>query len=159
MRLPVARLFRRKAFEHEMEEEMRFHLDARMKHLMAEGLSYEEATRQARVEFGTLTTAKEDCRQSSGYQWIDSLWSDLRYAVRTMRRSRLFTAVTVGVLACGIGACTGMFSVVNSVLLRPLPYLHAERIVRILTNNPILHISNGPTSYADAHDLRHPPRL
>jgi len=146
------RLFHRRAFERDMDDEMRFHIEARMKDLFAQGLSHEEAGRQARVEFGALTAAKEDCRRTSGYQWIESLGSDLRYTARTLRRSPLFTIVAVGILACGIGACTAMFSVVNSVLLRPLPYPNSDRIVRILTNNPILHVSNGPTSYADAQD-------
>ena len=135
-----------------MAEELRAHLERRADDLVRAGLGRDSAERQARLEFGGVESAKDECREASGFQAIDDLVADTRYASRTLRRSPLFALVALLVLSVGIGACTAMFSVVNSILLRPMPYRNSARIVRLMTTNPSLHITAGPASYPDFMD-------
>ncbi len=122
-------LFRRKTVEAEMAEELQSHLQARAEHLMHSGLSPEEANRQARLEFGSLEKYKEECRESLGVRLFDELKADLRYALRSMRHNRGFTAVIVCCLALGIGANTALFSVVSAVLLNSLPVKNPQQLL------------------------------
>jgi putative ABC transport system permease protein len=121
----------RTAWEQDLEEELRAHVECRTEDLMRAGLTREEAERQARLDLGAHATYKEQCREAQGLRWPDELRQDLLYAVRTFRRNRAFTAVTVLTLALGIGATTAIFTVVNAVLLRPLPYPHPEELVYV----------------------------
>jgi putative ABC transport system permease protein len=146
------RLSGRRRFESDMAEEMRLHIEHRVEDLVRSGTPRPEAHRLARIEFGSAESVKEECRSSSGFSLLDEIASDCRYTCRILRKSPAFALVAIAVLGVGIGACTAMFSVVNSVLLRPLPYPEPDRIVRVLTNNPPLRISNGPTSYPDFRD-------
>ena len=145
-------LFRRRQFENEMDEELRAHIERRVEDLVRSGVPAGSARRQARIEFGAMESAKEECREASGFRPIDELISDTRHTARILRKSPAFAVVAIVVLSIGIGASTAMFSVVNAILLRPMPYPNSDRIVRILTNNPPLHIVNGPTSYPDFAD-------
>ena len=127
------RLFTRDAvqrtrFESQMSEELRFHLESRVDDLVRSGLSGPEAERRARLEFGGVDSYKEDCRQARGLRFLDELRADLRLAARQMRRAPAFTAVTVLILAIGIGANTAMFSLVDTVLLKMLPVRNPEQL-------------------------------
>ena len=146
------RLSGRRRFERDMQEEMRMHMEHRVEDLVRSGTPRPEAYRLARIEFGSAESVKEECRSSSGFGLLDEIANDCRYTCRMLRKSPAFALVAIAVLGVGIGACTAMFSVVNSVLLRPLPYPEPDRIVRVLTNNPPLRISNGPASYPDFRD-------
>ena len=130
-------LFRRGQLNEELAEELRFHLDQQTEANIAEGMEPERARRQARLALGGLEAVKEDCRDQWKASLLDSRLMDLRYALRGFRKSPVFTLAAVGTIALGIGSTTAVFSVVDRILFRNLPYAHAERLVSVGITAPI----------------------
>jgi hypothetical protein len=114
-------LLRRKV-EEELDEELQSHLELQTRKHLKAGLSIEEAKRQARIDFGVVELAKENCRDERRVNVVENLLQDLRYALRGFRREPMLALVAMVTLAICIGANTTVFSLVNTIILRPLPY-------------------------------------
>jgi putative ABC transport system permease protein len=145
-------LLRRGRYEREMEEEMRFHLEMQIEQNLSSGMAVEEARYAARRQFGNQTWLKEVSREMWSLNSIETLIQDLRHGRRTLMKSPGFAFVAVLTLALGIGANTAIFSVVNAVLLRPLPYPHADRMVFVLEGSlldPKIERSYSPQNFTD----------
>jgi predicted permease len=127
----VRGLFRMGRLEQELDEELRAHLAMRAQDHVAAGMSPEEASYQARRQFGNMTLMKEDARDMDIVKWMETASQNFRYALRMLRRSPGFTAVAILTLALGIGANVATYTVVHAVLMNPLPFPHPEQLVRV----------------------------
>src|SRR5262245_1921092 len=125
------RLLRKTQLEDQLNKELLFHLEQHANDLVALGYSPQEARRRARIELGGLEQVKEECRDSRGTRWLEDLLQDFRYAVRSLKRKPGFAIVALLTLGLGNGATTIMFTLVNGVLLKPLPYAQPYRLVKL----------------------------
>ena len=124
---------RRDQLERDLDRELRYHVDRRVDDLLKDGLSESEARRQASIELGGLTQVQEAVRDIWSWRWLDAFVRDLRYSVRSLAKNWGFTVGAGAILALTICANIAIFSVVNTVLLQPLPYPDAERLVSVET--------------------------
>lgn len=137
----LSNVFRSERLDHALDEEMRFHLESRTEALIAGGVPAEQAALEARRSLGNQLTYREASHDIRLLAGLESIIRDLRYGVRSLRRAPGFTVVASLTLALGIGAATAVFSVVNGVLIKPLPYPDSEALVSIwhmskASNNP-----------------------
>jgi putative ABC transport system permease protein len=132
----VVHLTRRTRFEEDFDAEIQFHLETRIADLESEGLSKEDAMAQARKEFGPRARASEETRSAWNVAWIEQTIADVRFALRSFARRKTFAFAAILCLAIGISANVLIFSLVNGVLLRELPYPHAERLTSIRFSPP-----------------------
>lgn len=141
----------REEFEAELDDEISFHIDMQTEQLVKSGMSPDAARTEAMRAFGGVEQFKEGTRDVRGVVLMETIWQDIRYGFRMLGRSPAFTIVAVVTLALGIGANTAIFSVVNSVLLRPLPYPSASQIVMLWQANPTLGYEEDQVAVADLH--------
>ena len=123
--------FAKEPLDRDLDAEMAAHLEFAIEENMQQGMAAEEARRRALIRFGGVVQAKEQHRETRGLPWLDILMQDLRYTFRTLRKDRAFTVVAVLILALGIGANVAVFSVVDTILLRPLPFGNPQRLTWI----------------------------
>jgi macrolide transport system ATP-binding/permease protein len=150
VRLRIRSLLRSRSVESELETELRFHFDQQIEENLASGMSADEARRAALRTIGSLTQYKEECRDMRRVNLIEHFIRDLRYAVRSVRRRPGFTLLAVLVMGLGIGANTAVFSVVDAVLLKPLAYRGADRIVTLSSADR----TGASLTYVSAPDFR-----
>jgi putative ABC transport system permease protein len=151
----IQRLFSRRRIEADLSEEIRGHLDERIEDLVSRGgVPREDAVHQARREFGNVTLIEEQAREVWRWRWIEDLFSDVRFSLRQLRRSPAFAAAGALTLALGIGANTAVFSVVNAVMLRPLPFPAPNMLVSVWPRGNAGPAGPYDVSYPNFFDFR-----
>jgi len=141
-------------FNNDFDDEVDTHISMLTERLVRRGMSLEDARCEALRQFGNQTVLKEVRNDMRTFVWFETLWQDLRYGVRVLRKNKGFAAVAAITLALGIGANTAIFSVVNAAILRPLPYPHPGRLVILWGNVKRARVERRGASYPDYLDWR-----
>ena len=131
LRMTIWMLFHRKSEKARLQAELRFHLEQQVAENVAGGMRPEDARDAALRLFGNPTLLHEEAQSTWSWNWLEAIWRDVRYGVRTLMRSPSFSATAILVMAIGIGASTSLFTIVHSVLLKPLPFRDPDRLVML----------------------------
>jgi predicted permease len=150
----LAQLFSRRRSYGDLSAEIQEHLDERIEELMHEGMPKKEAQAAARREFGNVTLVEEDSREVWRWRSIENFAIDVRYGLRSLRRSPGFTMIVVLTLALGIGANSAIFSVIDAVLLRPLPFPNASQLADLCARSTLFDFPHLGVSLPDIADIR-----
>ena len=142
------------ALDRQMDQELQFHLDLETSRLVQQGLTPDEARTRALRTFGGVEKVREECREARRTAWADTLTRNTRYALRALRRQPGYVAAVVVTLGLGIGANTAMFSVLDGVLLKPLPYPGSDRLVLIKEAAPLAGQEEVGVSIRELYDYR-----
>ena len=154
----ISAVFRAADFDRDLHAELGTHVELRAADLIRQGMQPEDAARRARIELGGIAQLREAHRESRGLPFVDTILQDLRYALRQFRNRPAFCAMAVAILGIGIGANAAIFSVVNTVLLHPLPFGEPERLVALFErdvigdNNPYNAVACKFFGLAEASD-------
>lgn len=165
-RRPLRAILWKMSVREEVFQELEFHIEMRARELVSKGMSAEEARALAIARFGDIRDVDAKCQRIARgrdrdmriVEWLDELKQDLVFAARQMRRAPLVTALVVGMLGLGIGATTAVFSVVNAVMLRPLPFPEPDRLVRVYEKTPEgERFSTSDAIFLDFQEQQLPP--
>ncbi|HEX4170691.1 MAG TPA: ABC transporter permease [Bryobacteraceae bacterium] len=162
----LRRLFQRRQIVKDLTNEMNAHIEEKMEELVESGMRPEEARRKVKLQFGNTSVLREKSLEVWSFSAIEAAWRDLRIAARGLRRNPLFSAICATTLALGIGANVAIFSLIQAVLLRPLPFPNADRIAMLWEVSPneksssVLSVRHGqnlvsPVNYLDWRDRTH----
>ena len=146
--------FARRRSQREFDIEVDAHIALLSERFAARGLRREEAIDAAHRQFGSIALLKETRNQMSAYIWFETLWQDLRYAIRSLAKNPAFAAVAILTLALGIGGNTAIYSVVNATILRPLPYPNPARLAVLWGNVKRVRVERRGASFPDFRDWR-----
>src|SRR5262249_18146088 len=124
-------LFQRRTFDDDLDEELRFHFERETEKNRRAGMSREEASRHARRALGGVEQTREDCRDARGVRWIEDFVQDCRYALRLFKQKMAFSVFIVFVLVISIGVNTAIFSIVDAVIIKPLPFRDSSRLLAV----------------------------
>jgi putative ABC transport system permease protein len=155
----IMQWWRRDQHEREVDAEFRFHLDRETEKWMAAGVPADEARERAMRSFGPMDKHRADTREARGISWFDELLQDVRYGLRGLAKNPGYAALAILTLGLGIGANTAIFSVINGVLLKPLPYEHGDRLVVVRQSAPLSGQNQVGVAIAEYFDYREQARV